>query len=112
VFDDGVLTICQKVVTDENRGVLDQTPLEKIGTAFYGEISFTANEYYAARQAETLVEKRVQIHQNKSICNKHVIIIDGVQYDVGRTFSTEKKGVALTEITLERVNTLYDIANT
>jgi len=112
VFDDGVLKIYQKIVTEENSGVMDVTPLTLIRKAFYGEISFTADEYYAAKQAETAIERRIQIHQDKSLCNKHVVIIGKTPYDVGRTFSTVKKGVAITEITLERVTRKYDIAET
>jgi len=110
MFDDGLLTIYKKIVTDNNRGVLDVTPLEKVGEFFYGELSFTANEYYLAKQADTLIEKKIQIHQDKNIANNHVITIGDTQYDVGRTFSTIKKGVAVTEITLERVTRKYDIA--
>jgi len=112
MFNDGLLSIYQKVVTDENSGVMDVTPLEPVGIAFFGEISFRADEYYVAKQTETAVEKRVQIHQDKSICNKHVVVIGSTPYDVGRTFSTVKKGVAVTEITLERVTRKYDIAGT
>jgi hypothetical protein len=54
--------------------------------------------------------KKVRIHQDKTICNKHVIIVDGTQYGVGRTYSTDVKGVAITDITLERVTSQYDIA--
>ena len=110
MFNDGLLTIYEKDVSDKNRGVLDYTPLRKIGTAFYGEISFTANEYYIAKQSETAIIKRVQIHQDKSIGNNHVIVIKNTQYDVGRTYSTEIKGIAVTEITLERVTRQYDLA--
>jgi len=110
MLDDGILTIYEKIVSDENRGALDNTPLKKICTAFYGELSFTADEYYAAKQSGTLIVKKVQIHQDKTLGNNHVIILDKTQYDVGRTFSTAKKGVAVTEITLERVTQKYDIA--
>ena len=112
MLNDGILTIYEKVVTDENRGVLDNTPLKKVGTAFYGEISFTADEYYAAAQAETAIAKRVQIHQNKNLGNNHVIVIGKTPYDVGRTYSTVRKGVSVTEISLERVTQKYDIEGT
>ena len=112
ILDDGLLTVYKKIVTDENRGALDVTPLEKVGTVFFGEISFTAAEYYAAKQAETAIVKRVQIHQDKSIGNNHVVVIGNTQYDVGRTFSTVTKGVAVTEITLERVTRKYDLTGT
>ncbi|MCL2197309.1 MAG: phage head closure protein [Defluviitaleaceae bacterium] len=112
MFDDGRLTIYKKDVADGKNGVFDNAPLEEVGTAYYGEISFTAEEYYLAKQANTEITKRVQIHQDKSIGNNHVIIIDKTQYNVGRTYSTVKKGVAVTEISLERVIQDYDIAGT
>ena len=81
--------------------------LELYKTAFYGEISFTANEHYAAKQAQTEIVKRVRIHQDKTICNKHVIAVDGVRYEVGRTYSTDVKGISITDIALEKVTTQY-----
>ena len=112
MLDDGLLTVYEKIVTDENRGALDATPLKKVGTAFYGEISFTAAEYYAAKQAETAIVRRVQIHQDKNIGSNHVVVIGDTQYDVGRTYSTVTRGVAVTEITLERATRKYDVAGT
>jgi SPP1 family predicted phage head-tail adaptor len=112
MFNDGILKIYQKVISDDNRGVMSKTLLELIGEAFYGEMSFTAVEHYEAKQSETAIDKRVRIHQNKNICNKHVIVLDDTQYDVGRTYSSIVRGIAVTEITLERVTTQYDIAGT
>ena len=109
ILNDGILKIYQKVVNDQNSGVLDATPLMLVRTAFYGEISFSANEYYTAKQSGTAIERRVRIHQDKSLCNKHVIEIGETFYDVGRTYSTVSKGLAVTEITLERVSTQYDL---
>jgi len=109
MFDDGKLKIYQKLVSNENSGIMDNQPTKLVGTAFYGELSFTANEYYAAKQAETEIVKRVRIHQDKSICNKHIIVIGETPYEVGRTFSTLDKGIAITDISLERVTTNYDI---
>jgi len=110
MFNDGTLRIYQKVVTDNNRGALDATELKLVGSAFYGEIGFSATEYYAAKQAETAVEKRVRILENKSICNKHIIAIADTKYEVGRANSRVVKGIAVTDITLERVTAKYDIA--
>lgn len=109
MFNEGILEIYKKM-PHKSEGGKPIEVLELCATAFYGEIGFTTNEYYAAKQAETLIEKRVRIHQDKTICNKHVIIIGGVQYEVGRTYSDTEKGVAVTDITLERVTTQYDIA--
>ena len=109
MMNDGILEIYRKIPAQSAGG----QPIEKLElckTAFYGELSFTANEHYAAKQAQTEIVKRIRIHQDKSICNKHVIIVCGVQYDVGRTYSTISKGIAITDIALERVTTQYDIA--
>jgi SPP1 family predicted phage head-tail adaptor len=109
MFNDGLLEIYRKIPS-KGAGGKPVEVLEPYATSFYGELNFTANEYYAAQQAETLIAKRVRLPQDKNICNKHVIVIDGVQYEVGRVYSAAVKGVQVTDITLERVTTKYDIA--
>jgi SPP1 family predicted phage head-tail adaptor len=108
-MNDGKLIIYRKIQT-KSEGGKPLEVLELYKKAYYGEISFVVNEHYAAKQAESEVAKRVRIHQDKTVCNKHVIEVDGVRYDVGRTFSTVVKGIAVTDIMLERVTTNYDIA--
>ena len=103
MFNDGLLTIYRKVITDDNRGTLQDTPLKELGLAFYVEISFFADEYYQARQDEVALAKKVMIHQDKTINSDCMIEIDGVLYEVGRCFNAVKKGIAVTEITLEKV---------
>ena len=109
MFNDGIIEIYRKKPKKSDGGKPIEV-LELYTKAFYGEIGFSVQEYYAAQQAETAIEKRVRIHQDKTVCNKHVAVIDGVQYQVGRTFSNTVKGVQITDITLERVTTQYDIA--
>jgi len=108
-MNDGILGIYRKIPTKSAGGKPIEV-LEFCEEAFYGEISFKASEYYEAKQAETEIVKKVRIHQDKTICNKHVVIVGGVQYGVGRTYSTVAKGIAITDITLERVTANYDIA--
>ena len=109
MFNDGQLEIYSKV-SKEGEGGKPFEVLKPYATAYYGEIGFTVEEYYTARQTETEVVKRIRIHQDKSISNKHVIVIDGIQYNVGRTYSATVKGIAVTDITLEEVSTKYDFA--
>ena len=108
-MNDGKLDIYRKVPA-QGEGGQPVEVLKKYKTAFYGELSFTATEHYSAKQSETEIAKKVRIHQDKTICNKHVIKVDDIQYDVGRTYSTIVKGTAITDITLERVTADYDIA--
>ena len=78
-----------------------------VEAAYYGDIGFTVQEYYTARQEGSQVIKRVRIHENKKISNNHVIKLDGVQYAVGRTYTAMVKGVSTTDITLEILNNEY-----
>lgn len=109
MFNDGKLSIYKKIPSKSEGGQPIEV-LEFYGFFYYSELSFTADEYYKARQAETEISKRIRIHQDKSIGNNHVAIVAGVQYGVGRTYSAEAKGIAITDITLERVVNNYDIA--
>ena len=77
--------------------------LEKIGTAFYEDIGITVQEYYASKQSKTRIAKRIRIPQNTNINTNYVIEISGIKYEVGRTYSTYSKGIAITDITLEEV---------
>ncbi|MCL2215772.1 MAG: phage head closure protein [Defluviitaleaceae bacterium] len=108
MLNDGKLKIYMKKPAKSATGMALKV-LEHYRDAFYGEVSFTVNEYYTAKQEGTSIEKRVRIHEDKTIGNKHVVILGGTQYDVGRTFTTVEKGVAVTYITLEKVTTTYGL---
>ena len=109
MFNEGLLEIYRKIPTQGTMGESVEV-LELYATSFYGELSFHTDEWYGARQSETEIVKRIRIPQDKTVCNKHVIIADGIQYSVGRTYSTDVKGIAVTDITLERITADYDIA--
>ena len=100
--------ICNKIQGESNAGIPEKRILEFYKNVFYGELSFMANEYYFAKQSSSQIVKKIRIHEDKTISNANVIIIDGVNYDAGRCYTTEVKGVAVTEITLERTTTDYD----
>jgi SPP1 family predicted phage head-tail adaptor len=110
VFNDGIAMICRKIHEEKPRKATTEKPIiEFYKNVFYGEVSFTANEYYFAKQEGSQIIKRIRIHEDKTIIsNVHLIIINGVQYEVGRTYTTDVKGVAVTDITLEKVVTNYD----
>ena len=106
MLNDGLLDIYIKTPSKSDTGMALEV-LELVGNAFYGEISFTVNEYYTAKQEGSLIQKRIRIHEDKTIGNSHVIELDGVQYQVGRTYSAVVKGIAVTDITLEKLATQY-----
>jgi len=109
MFNDGKLDIYKKVFT-KTEGLQLITQIEFYKAMFYSELNFSVEEYYNARQEGRHQQlKRIRIHQDKSISTDNIIIISGVQYEVGRTFSTDVKGIDITDITLEKVETDYDI---
>ena len=109
MFDHGKLNIYMKSVIKSAGGA----PIEVLTfyrRVWYGEINFSVNEYYAAKQAETQVSRRIRIHQDRNIRGgRYAVIIDDVQYDVGRYFHGEDKGVLITDITLEEAVKKYEI---
>jgi len=108
VFNDGIAMICKKIADQNNEGK-ELSSIEFYKNVFYGELSFMVNEYYFAKQENSQIAKKIRIHEDKTIMSHvYVIIINEVQYDVGRTFTTESKGVAVTDITLETVTANYD----
>lgn len=106
MLNDGLISIYIKAPSKSDTGMALEV-LEFVGHAFYGEISFTVQEYYTAKQEGSAIEKRIRIHEDKTIGNNHVIELDGVQYAVGRTCSIAVKGVAITDITLEKSTMQY-----
>ena len=72
--------------------------LEYIGDAFYDDIGITANEYYAALQANTKITRRICI-RDLYIDNTYIIELDNIKYEVGRVFTKNGK----TEITLSKI---------
>lgn len=109
MFNSGLLDIYVKVPAKSDTGMALEV-LQFVTKAFYGERSFTVNEFYAAKQAGSKIDKRVRIHQDTTLGNNHVMVIAGEQYAVGRTYSGMDKGVAITDVTLEQVTTRYGLA--
>lgn len=110
MFNDGIAMICKKIQGENNnKGKVSIPFIEFYKNVFYGELSFMANEYYFAKQEGSQIAKKIRIHEDKTIMSHvHVIIIDKIPYDVGRTFTTEAKGIAVTDITLEKAAFDYD----
>ena len=108
MLNSGLLDIYVKVPAKSETGMALEV-LRFVAKAFYGEHSFNVNEYYAAKQAGSKIVKRVRIHQDTTLGNNHVMVVDGVQYEVGRTYSTMDKGVAITDVTLEQLTTQFGL---
>ena len=108
MFDDGKVKIYQKVPV-KNDSTRPQIELHLHAEVWYGDINFSIKEYYEAMQAETAVDRRIRIHQDKAISDKFVFEINGEQYEVGRVYHGVKHGIAITDITLGRTTFKYDL---
>lgn len=110
MFDAGVCEIYEKEITKSPTGKA-VTVLRRYAPYYYDEINFTVTEYYAARQAEVNAARRVRVRQDRSISpERHVMVIDGRQYAIGRFFHSTGRGERITDLTLEEVLTPYDYA--
>jgi len=110
VFDAGICEIYEKRTGKSPTGKSVVT-LRLYAPFYYDDINFTVTEYYAARQAETDIARRVRIRQDKSISPvKHVLAIDGKQYNIGRFFHGVERGEQITDLTLEEVLDAYAYA--
>jgi SPP1 family predicted phage head-tail adaptor len=108
VLDDGKLIVFRRIPkkTDSGRPIFE---LERYAEVWYGDINFTVQEHYAALQSDTKVSRRVRIHQDKTICDKFVLEISGMQFDVGRVWHGNVRGIPITDITLSAVVTRYEV---
>lgn len=109
LLDEGILEIYKVVPVKTNTGKPEKK-LEYYDKAWYSTINNSISEYYKAKQADVEIEKRVEILQNKGVNTKDIIIIDNIQYNVGRVFhGTDEDDIPITDITLEKVVNNYEI---
>ena len=110
MFDAGVCEIYEKITDKSPMGNIITT-LRLYAPFYYDDINFTVTEYYAARQAEANAARRVRIRQDKNISpTKHVMVIDGKQYNIGRFFHGVGRGGQITDLTLEEALETYAYA--
>jgi len=109
VFDDGKLKVYRKAPKKSDAG----RPVPELvfyAEVWYGDINFSVREFYAARESDTRVDRRVRVHQDKALGDKFAVVIDGVQYDVGRVWHGDERGVPVSDLTLAAVVSDYGLA--
>lgn len=111
LLDDGILKIYKIVLQKSETG----KPIKKLkyfDKAWYGELNNCISEYYNAKQADIEIELRVRIWQNKKVQTNDIIVIDNIQYKVGRIYhGFDEDDQPITDITLEKVVNNYEFEN-
>lgn len=113
ILDDGICTVFEMVDRAEPGGMPDLEPQEKT-MAWFGFLDFaTAEAWPTEKREETEVTTRIRIHQDRTITNKNVVVLqethtidEGMeQLEVIRAFHgvDDDNGQPITDLTLKAV---------
>lgn len=80
--------------------------------AWYGELNFETNPVNTAMQEGIETSARIRILQNREINNHDVVVMGEQQYEVTRAYhgNDDESGEPITDLTLKKVVTAFDIA--
>lgn len=111
ILDSGICTVYE-VKNVAPPGGMPKMELLPKHESWYAELNFETVPKDAALQEVVETSARVRILQNRSITNHNVVILaDGEQYEVTRAYhgTDEESGEPITDLTLLKVVTPYDI---
>lgn len=113
ILDKGICSVYDKVNVAEPGNML-QYKLKLKYQSWYGELNFETNPVNAAMQEMVETSARIRIIQNRGINNHNVAILsnDNQQYEVTRAYHgvDEESGELITDLTLKKAVTAYDVA--
>lgn len=111
LFDSGVLTI----FTLEDISEPGKMPVKRLtykSECYYGERVVGYGRQYAARGVNEQIDMLARIWQDRSIrSNMYAVLESGEQYRISNVQHLEDDdGLRVTDLTLERLDDLYEIA--
>jgi len=107
---EGLLSLYSLQNTAE-KGLKPAYKLVKIDDAYYGKRVVGYNRQYAALGVNQSIDKLVRIWQRPVRVGDYVILEDDAQYRVDFVQDLEDEdGLAVTDLTLSRMETYYDVA--
>lgn len=111
LLDAGTLTLCTLQNT-AHPGAMPQEHLIPGETCFYGERTVGYNRQYAAMGVNERIDMIARIWQNRAArAGMYALLDNGEQYRI--TFAQQlldDDGLRVTDLTMERLETLYDVA--
>lgn len=114
ILDSGICTIYE-IKNVAPPGDMPRMVLVPKHQSWYAELNFETVPKDAAMQEMTETSARIRVLQNREITNHNVVILaDGEQYEVIRAYhgTDEESGEPITDLTLAKVVTPYDIDGT
>lgn len=111
ILDRGICTVYD-IKNVASPGDMPKMTLTPKYESWYGELNFETVPKDAAMQEMVETSARIRILQNRSITNHNIVILaDGEQYKVTRAYHgiDEESGEPITDLTLVKVVTPYDI---
>lgn len=111
ILDSGICTVYE-VKNVAPPGGMPRMVLVPKHQSWYAELNFETVPKDAAMQEMTETSARIRVLQNREITNHNVVILaDGEQYEVTRAYhgADEESGEPITDLTLAKVVTPYDI---
>lgn len=111
ILDSGICTVYE-VKNVAPPGGMPKMVLKQKHQSWYSELNFETVPVDAAMQEIVETSARIRVIQNRSITNHNVVILaDEEQYEVIRAYHgmDDESGEPITDLTLKKVVTPYDI---
>lgn len=111
LLDSGVLTLC----TLQNTAALGAMPVERLvpqGSHWFGERTVGYGRQYAAKGVNEQVDLLARIWQDRTArIGMYALLDSGEQYRIDNVQQLwDDDGLRVTDLTLHRLETLYDVA--
>lgn len=112
LLDAGVLTLCELKNIAEP-GNMPQEVLVKKSTHYYGQRTVGYGRQYAARGVNEQVDILARIWQDRTArIGMYAVLENGEQYRIGNVQQLfDENGLRVTDLSLERIDKLYDLAD-
>lgn len=110
LLDDGIVTVCELNNT-ANPGEMPQEVLKPLNSFYFGRRSIGYNRLYAAHGVNKRIDLLIRIWRADVTAGQYAII-NGVQYRVDEVQQLiDTAGLAVTDLTLEKLGEFYDIVD-
>lgn len=113
LLDSGVLTLCRLENTAPD-GAMPRMRLVPVKRCYYGERTVGYNRQYAARGVNEQIDLLARIWQDRDArVGMYAVLDHGGQYRISNAQQLQDDdGLRVTDLTLERIDALYDVAGT
>lgn len=110
LLDSGIVTVYELKNTAKP-GEMPKEALQRLNSFYFGRRSIGYNRLYAAQGVNKQIDLLIRIWRADVTAGQYAII-DGIQYRVDAVQQlTDNTGLAVTDLTLEKLGAFYDIVD-